>query len=239
MPASRKCWGSSISAIWPTASPTSCPAASSSAWRSPVRWRRSRRCFCSTSRCRRSTPRSASPCARKSAMIQQQLGITTVFVTHDQEEALSISDRIVVMNAGRADQIGTPFDIYNRPATRFVASFVGTLNLIEGTVVDPAANRISIGRPGYHAAGAARPGKGRRQGFAGAAAGSGLDRRRRQGRHGADRAGHLQQLPRFGHPHAHEGRRARHLLRHVQRTGPATRPPSARSSRCASRQAIS
>jgi len=78
-------------------------------------------------------------------MIQQQLGITTVFVTHDQEEALSISDRIVVMNAGRADQIGTPFDIYNKPATRFVASFVGTLNLIEAKVVDPVANRIAIG----------------------------------------------------------------------------------------------
>ncbi len=78
-------------------------------------------------------------------MIQQQLGITTVFVTHDQEEALSISDRIVIMNAGRADQIGTPFEIYNRPSTRFVASFVGTLNLIDAKVVDPAANRIAIG----------------------------------------------------------------------------------------------
>jgi putative spermidine/putrescine transport system ATP-binding protein len=77
--------------------------------------------------------------------IQQKLGITTVFVTHDQEEALSISDRIVVMNAGRADQIGTPFEIYNRPATRFVASFVGTLNMIEGKVVDPDASRIAIG----------------------------------------------------------------------------------------------
>ncbi|WFR99520.1 ABC transporter ATP-binding protein [Rhizobium tumorigenes] len=81
-------------------------------------------------------------------LIQQKLGITTVFVTHDQEEALSISDRIVVMNAGRADQIGTPFEIYNHPATRFVASFVGTLNLIEAKVVDPATNRISIGDQG-------------------------------------------------------------------------------------------
>jgi len=80
--------------------------------------------------------------------IQQQLGITTVFVTHDQEEALSISDRIVVMNAGRADQIGTPFEIYNTPATRFVASFVGTLNLIEGKVIDPDSNRIMIGDQG-------------------------------------------------------------------------------------------
>ncbi len=78
-------------------------------------------------------------------LIQQKLGITTVFVTHDQEEALSISDRIVVMNAGKADQIGTPFEIYNAPATRFVASFVGTLNIIEANVIDPAANRVSIG----------------------------------------------------------------------------------------------
>ena len=77
--------------------------------------------------------------------IQRQLGITTVFVTHDQEEALSISDRVVVMNAGIADQIGTPFDIYNKPATRFVASFVGTLNLIAATVADPAANTVKVG----------------------------------------------------------------------------------------------
>lgn len=66
--------------------------------------------------------------------IQRQLGITTLFVTHDQEEALSMSDRIVVMNGGRAEQIGTPEEIYNRPATRFVAGFIGTLNVIEGQV---------------------------------------------------------------------------------------------------------
>ena len=62
--------------------------------------------------------------------IQRQLGITTVYVTHDQEEALSLSDRVVVMSQGRIEQIGTPFEIYNYPATRFVASFVGTLNLV-------------------------------------------------------------------------------------------------------------
>lgn len=78
--------------------------------------------------------------------IQRQLGITTVFVTHDQEEALSISDRIVVMNAGRADQIGTPSEIYNRPATRFVASFVGTLNMIDAAVADPDAQTVRIGQ---------------------------------------------------------------------------------------------
>ena len=77
--------------------------------------------------------------------IQRKLGITTIFVTHDQEEALSISDRIVVMHQGRADQIGTPFEIYNKPATKFVANFVGTLSTIEARVADPAANSVNIG----------------------------------------------------------------------------------------------
>ncbi|MEO6395545.1 MAG: ABC transporter ATP-binding protein [Devosia sp.] len=76
--------------------------------------------------------------------IQRELGITTLFVTHDQEEALSISDRIVVMNAGRVDQVGQPFEIYNRPATRFVATFVGTLNTITAIVADPAARSVTI-----------------------------------------------------------------------------------------------
>ncbi|KQT82172.1 ABC transporter ATP-binding protein [Aurantimonas sp. Leaf443] len=64
--------------------------------------------------------------------LQRELGITTIFVTHDQEEALSISDRIVVMSEGRIEQSGAPFEIYNRPRSRFVAGFVGTLSLLEG-----------------------------------------------------------------------------------------------------------
>lgn len=76
--------------------------------------------------------------------IQRELGITTVFVTHDQEEALSMSDRIVVMNAGRVEQVGTPAEIYNRPATRFVATFVGTLNTLKGKVTDPVRHLVSI-----------------------------------------------------------------------------------------------
>jgi putative spermidine/putrescine transport system ATP-binding protein len=71
--------------------------------------------------------------------IQRELGITTIFVTHDQEEALSMSDRIVVMNVGVAEQVGTPFEVYNHPATRFVANFVGTLNVLEAQVLDAAA----------------------------------------------------------------------------------------------------
>jgi len=64
--------------------------------------------------------------------IQRELAITTVFVTHDQEEALSISDRIVVMNAGKVEQVGTPREVYERPANRFVASFIGLSNFIAG-----------------------------------------------------------------------------------------------------------
>ena len=76
--------------------------------------------------------------------IQLDLGITTVFVTHDQEEALSISDRIVVMNAGNIEQLGAPHEIYNKPATRFVATFVGQLNSIEATVIDPRARTVAV-----------------------------------------------------------------------------------------------
>src|SRR5262245_19840434 len=68
--------------------------------------------------------------------LQRALGITTIYVTHDQEEALSMSDRIVVMNEGKVEQIGAPFEIYNFPKTRFVASFVGTLNIMRAAVID-------------------------------------------------------------------------------------------------------
>ncbi len=71
--------------------------------------------------------------------IQQALGITTVYVTHDQEEALSLSDRVVVMSQGRMEQVGTPFEIYNYPRTQFVAQFVGQLNLLPITGLDLAA----------------------------------------------------------------------------------------------------
>ncbi|MGT2468396.1 ABC transporter ATP-binding protein [Mesorhizobium atlanticum] len=66
--------------------------------------------------------------------IQKETGITAIFVTHDQEEALSMSDRIVVMNAGSAEQIGTPEEVYERPATAFVADFLGKANMLTGTV---------------------------------------------------------------------------------------------------------
>ncbi|MBX6321445.1 MAG: ABC transporter ATP-binding protein [Rhodospirillaceae bacterium] len=76
--------------------------------------------------------------------VQRDLGITTIYVTHDQEEALSMSDRIVVMSEGRIEQVGTPFEIYNFPRTRFVASFVGTLNILKGRVIDARSGRLAI-----------------------------------------------------------------------------------------------
>ena len=76
--------------------------------------------------------------------IQRELGITTIYVTHDQEEALSMSDRVVVMSEGRVEQVGTPFEIYNFPRTTFVASFVGTLSVLRGQVGDPGRGSIVI-----------------------------------------------------------------------------------------------
>ena len=82
------------------------------------------------------------------AGLQRRLGITTVFVTHDQGEALVMSDRIAVMNAGRIEQLGTPADVYERPATRFVAQFIGRMNFLrgEGKTVAIRPERAQLGR---------------------------------------------------------------------------------------------
>jgi iron(III) transport system ATP-binding protein len=75
--------------------------------------------------------------------LQQSLGVTTIMVTHDQEEALAMADSIVVMNRGRVEQIGTPTEIYGRPATAFVADFVGEMNMFDAIIV--AADRLAVG----------------------------------------------------------------------------------------------
>ncbi|MDQ7820241.1 MAG: ABC transporter ATP-binding protein [Armatimonadota bacterium] len=75
--------------------------------------------------------------------LQRQLGKTVLYVTHDQEEALAISDRIAVMEAGRVLQVGTPVEIYHRPAHRFVADFVGLANFLDGEVIGPDAVRCA------------------------------------------------------------------------------------------------
>ncbi len=90
--------------------------------------------------------------------LQRTLGLTTIFVTHDQDEALSMSDRVVVMSAGRVQQIGTPEEVYRSPANRFVAEFVGRVNLIDGVVasregttlvveVGASKNRLAVAAP--------------------------------------------------------------------------------------------
>ena len=76
--------------------------------------------------------------------LQAELGTTFVMVTHDQTEAMSISDRIVVMNRGRIEQIATPAELYDRPATRFVAGFIGTMNLLPATVASVGDGRIGL-----------------------------------------------------------------------------------------------
>jgi len=76
--------------------------------------------------------------------LQQELGITTIYVTHDQEEALSLSDRVAVMKDGRVLQIGAPKELYERPRTRFVADFVGTNNLVPGRVSERAGAELVV-----------------------------------------------------------------------------------------------
>ena len=83
--------------------------------------------------------------------IQRRVGITFLFVTHDQEEALSMSDRVAVMNAGELQQMGSPQELYLKPSNRFVASFLGGLNWIDGTGVRPEVTRIAKHQPAREA----------------------------------------------------------------------------------------
>jgi putative spermidine/putrescine transport system ATP-binding protein len=79
--------------------------------------------------------------------IQHELGITAIYVTHDQSEALALSDRVVVMNAGNIEQVGTPFEVYNHPASGFVASFVGMQSVLQATVGKDASTVLVNGAP--------------------------------------------------------------------------------------------
>ena len=76
--------------------------------------------------------------------LQEDLGITFIVVTHDQEEAMTLSTRIAVMNQGRFEQIGTPGEVYEYPANRFIADFVGTINLLEGNLIDADSGRVRL-----------------------------------------------------------------------------------------------
>jgi len=76
--------------------------------------------------------------------LQQRLGITSIYVTHDQQEAMVIGDRVVLMNGGRIEQMGDPWTIYHRPATRFAAEFIGLANVMPGRVVDVSPTRVRL-----------------------------------------------------------------------------------------------
>lgn len=81
--------------------------------------------------------------------IQQSIGVTTVFVTHDQTEALAMSDQIIVMSEGRVEQIGAPEEVYNTPASEFVAQFLGASNLLPADCTDVSSGEIAVDLPGF------------------------------------------------------------------------------------------
>jgi iron(III) transport system ATP-binding protein len=89
--------------------------------------------------------------------LQRSLGVTTIMVTHDQEEALSVADRIVVMNQGRIEQVGTPTQVYREPATPFVADFVGRINVLPA--VAEAGGRVRVGHTSFECAHGTAPGQ--------------------------------------------------------------------------------
>lgn len=81
--------------------------------------------------------------------LQQKLGVTTIFVTHDQEEALTMSDRIAVINSGHLEQVGTPNELYEKPKTKFVANFIGATNLIEAEYLADEGNNLELKKDDY------------------------------------------------------------------------------------------
>ena len=112
------------------------PAVSSSVSPSRARLSTARRCCCSTSLWALWTFACARICRTSLRTSSSSMGITFIYVTHDQEEALTMSDTIVVMNKGKIQQIGTPQDIYNEPKNAFVADFIGESNILDGVMLD-------------------------------------------------------------------------------------------------------
>ena len=179
-PAATSCWNWSGWSDSRGDLRTNCPEDSSSVWPWRARWPTGPTSCCSTSRSGRSTRRSAPACGARSATIQRKLGIATIFVTHDQEEAFELADRVGVMNFGRILEVGRPTELYLRPQTEFVATFLGRANLMIGewdgsAVVRLGQVRHSARRPGPVDGGAASgagpvPARGRGgQGFPGGA----------------------------------------------------------------------
>ena len=127
---------------WPPkrpSSPTRCPAASSRAWPWRGPWRSSRAVLLLDEPLSALDAKVRVQLREQIRVLQTRLEITTLFVTHDQEEALSMADRVCVMRAGRIEQVDPPSTLYSAPATPFVAEFVGTMNRIPGVSPGPRA----------------------------------------------------------------------------------------------------
>ena len=130
-----------------TATRASSRAASASAWPWAAPSCATRRCSCSTSRCPTSTPSCAWRCAAEIKELHQRLKTTSIYVTHDQIEAMTMGDQIVVMRDGRIEQTGSPLELYDRPANQFVAGFIGSpaMNFLPGTLRrDGGAARVEL-----------------------------------------------------------------------------------------------
>ena len=132
-------WRWSILPTSPTVRRHDCPAASSSASHWPAPSPSTPRSCCSTSRLATSTRSCAIAMRAELAELRRRLGFTAIYVTHDQEEAFALSDRIIVMRGGRIEQQGTPAEIHAAPRTRFVAGFLGMRNIIAAEIADGAA----------------------------------------------------------------------------------------------------
>ncbi len=133
-PASPRWWRWSGSRGWRSASPISSPAARSSAWRWRARWRAARRLLLLDEPLAALDKKLRESTQFELMELQRRLGMTFVIVTHDQEEAMTVADRIGVMDAGRLEQVATPRELYEAPASRWVAEFVGDVNLFEGQI---------------------------------------------------------------------------------------------------------
>ena len=123
---------------------TSSPAASSSAWRWRARWSSARAACCSMSRSRISTRKLRLEMRAEIRRICKEFGLTAIYVTHDQKEALSIADRMAILEGGHIRQVGTPAEVYRRPHSRFVADFMGETNFLDGKSSPPMARPRAV-----------------------------------------------------------------------------------------------
>ena len=127
---------------------SSCPAASSSASRWPARWSTGPSLLLLDEPLSNLDAKLRERARSWLRHLQRKLGVTTVYVTHDQSEALALSDRIAVMNGGRIAQLADPHTIYERPGDPFVADFIGSSNFFSGTVAATGDGTVEVGLAG-------------------------------------------------------------------------------------------